>query len=83
MTSIPINNKYPLPLINPSYESLCNAKIPTKLDLHNAYLHNACSHQRRGNWNAAFNIPLGHSEYYVLQSPETSGEQVACETRKI
>lgn len=32
-------NKYPLPLIDPSYEPLSHAWILTKLDLHNAYHH--------------------------------------------
>ena len=64
LNDITIKNKYPLPLIDPSFEPLCHARVFTKLDLRNAY-HLVCI--REGNeWKTAFNTPLGHFEYLVM-----------------
>lgn len=64
LNDITIKNKYPLPLIDPAFKLLNQAKIFTKLDLGNA------SHLiriRRGDeWKTAFNTPLGHFEYLVM-----------------
>ncbi|KAK2899405.1 hypothetical protein Q8A73_012534 [Channa argus] len=37
LNNITVKNKYPLPLLNSAFESLQDAAIFTKLDLHNAY----------------------------------------------
>ena len=64
LNEITINNKYPLPLIDPSLEPLCNAKIFTKLDLRNAY--HLVRIREGDEWKTAFNTPLGHFEYQVM-----------------
>lgn len=58
LNEIAIKNKYPLPLIDPSFEPLCHAKIFTKLDLRNAY--HLVRIQEGDEWKTAFNTPLGH-----------------------
>ena len=64
LNEITIKNKYPLPLIDPSFELLCNAKIFTKLDLRNAY--HLVRIREGDEWKTAFNTPLGHFEYQVM-----------------
>ncbi len=59
-----MKNKYPLPLIDPSFEPLCNAKIFTKLDLRNAY--HLIRIRKGDEWKTAFNTPMGHFEYLVM-----------------
>ncbi len=64
LNDITVKNKYPLPLIDPSFEPLCNAKIFTKLDLRNAY--HLIRIRKGDEWKTAFNTPMGHFEYLVM-----------------
>ena len=64
LNDITIKNKYPLPLIDPSFEPLHKATVFSKLDLRNAY---HLIRVREGDeWKTAFNTPLGHFEYQVM-----------------
>ncbi len=64
LNDITIKNKYPLPLIDPSFEPLCNAKIFSRLDLRNAY--HLVRIKEGDEWKKAFNTPLGHFEYLIV-----------------
>lgn len=56
LNKITIKTKYPLPLIDPSFEPLCHAQIFTKLDIHNAY--HLIRIREGDEWKTAFNTPL-------------------------
>ncbi|CAJ1057674.1 uncharacterized protein LOC108874699, partial [Xyrichtys novacula] len=64
LNDITIKNKYPLPLIDPSFEPLCQATIFSKLDLRNAY--HLVRIREGDEWKTAFNTPMGHFEYLVM-----------------
>ncbi|CCO29573.1 Transposon Ty3-I Gag-Pol polyprotein AltName: Full=Gag3-Pol3 [Rhizoctonia solani AG-1 IB] len=62
---ITIKDRYALPAQNELIEKLHNAKIFTKLDLHNGYNN---VHIKEGNkWKAAFRTKYGHFEPTVMQ----------------
>lgn len=63
LNNITVKNKYPLPLISATFDSLLGASIFSKLDLCNAY---HLVHIREGDeWKTAFNTPLEHFKYLV------------------
>ena len=64
LNEITIKNKYPLPLIDPSFEPLCHARVFTKLDLRNAY--HLVRIREGDEWKTVLNTPLGHFEYLVM-----------------
>ncbi|XP_061912329.1 dehydrogenase/reductase (SDR family) member 7Cb isoform X2 [Entelurus aequoreus] len=64
LNNITIKNKYPLPLLNASFEPLAPATIFTKLDLRNAY--HLVRIKKGDEWKTAFNTHLGHYEYKVM-----------------
>ena len=64
LNDITIKNKYPLPLINSTFEPLTEATIFSKLDLRNAY--HLVRIRKGDEWKTAFNTHLGHFEYLVM-----------------
>ena len=64
LNSITIKNRYPLPLIDPSFEPLNQSTIFTKLDLRNAY--HLVRIREGDEWKTAFKTTLGHFEYLVM-----------------
>lgn len=61
---ITVRNRYPLPLIDPSFEPLNQATVFTKLDLRNAY--HLVRIREGDEWKVAFKTPLGHFEYLIM-----------------
>ena len=66
LNEITIKNKYPLPLIELSFEPLCHARVFSKLDLRNAY--HLVRIRRGDEWKTTFKTPLGHFKYLVMPS---------------
>ncbi len=65
LNDITVNYRYPLPLMSSAFEILQGAKVFTKLDLRNAY--HLVRIKEGDEWKTAFNTPIGHFEYWVLQ----------------
>ncbi len=65
LNGITVKNRYPLPLMSLAFEILQGAKVFTKLDLRNAY--HLVRIKEGDEWKMAFNTPIGHFEYRVLQ----------------
>ena len=64
LNDITVKNRYPLPLMNTTFELLQDAWVFTKLDLRNAY---HLVHIREGHeLKTEFNTPTGHWEYLVM-----------------
>lgn len=61
---ITVKDRSPLPLIDPSFEPLCEAQVFSKLDLRKAY--HLIRIREGDEWKTAFNTPLGHFEYQVM-----------------
>ena len=64
LNDITIKNRYPLPLKTSVFDQLQQAKIFTKLDLHNAY--HLIRIREVDEWKTGFNTPSGHYEYCVM-----------------
>ncbi len=60
LNDITVKNRYPLPIISSGFELLQEAKLFTKLDLHDAY-HLVCIGEG-DEWKTAFHKPTGHCE---------------------
>ncbi|XP_061520053.1 solute carrier family 22 member 18 isoform X2 [Phycodurus eques] len=73
VVSMTVKNKAPLPLIDPSFEPLCNVQIFTKLDLRNAY--HLIPIREGDKWKTAFNTPLRHRApghgFWINQRPRS------------
>ena len=59
-----VRNRYPLTLMDSTFELLQGATIFTKLDLRNAY--HLVTIREGDEWKTAFNTPTGHWEYLVM-----------------
>ena len=59
-----VRNRYPLPLMDTTFELLQGAAIFTKLDLRNTY--HLVRIREGDEWKTAFNTPTGHWEYLVM-----------------
>ncbi len=57
LNRITVRNRYPLPLMTSSFELLQDAKIFSKLDLHNAY--HLVRIKPGDDWKTAFNTSTG------------------------
>lgn len=64
LNDITVRNRYPLPLIDPSFELLNQATVFTKLDLRNAY--HLVRIREGDEWKTVFKTPLGHFKYLVM-----------------
>ena len=64
LNDITIKNWYPLPLMTSVFDQLQQAKLFTKLDLHNAY--HLIRIREGDEWKRVFNTPNGHYEYRVM-----------------
>ena len=64
LNDITVKNKYPLPLLNSTFEPLSHATIFSKLDLRNAY--HLVRIREGDEWKTGFNTHLGHFEYLVM-----------------
>ena len=66
LNTITVKNKYPLPLLNSTFEPLTHATVFTKLDLCNAY--HLVRIREGDEWKTGFNTHLGHFEYLVMRT---------------
>lgn len=64
LNAITVKNKYPLPLLNLTFDALQGATIFMKLNLRNAY--HLVRIREGDKWKTAFQTPLGHFEYLVM-----------------
>lgn len=64
LNTITVKNRYPLPLVSSVFDQLQQAKVFTKLDLHNAY--HLIRIKEGDEWKMGFNTPRGHYEYLVM-----------------
>ncbi|KAJ8359221.1 hypothetical protein SKAU_G00157460 [Synaphobranchus kaupii] len=74
LSDITIKNRYPLPLMNSTFEHLQGASVFSKLDLRNAY--NLVCISEGDEWKTAFNTHHGHYEYRVMPFGLTSAPSV-------
>lgn len=64
---ITVKNRYPLLLISSAFELLQGARVFSKLDLRNAY-HLQVRVLEGNEWKTAFNTPISHYEYLLLNT---------------
>ena len=64
LNEITIKNRYPLPLMTSVFDQLQQAKVFTKLNLHNAY--HLVRIREGDERKTGFNTPSGHYEYCVM-----------------
>ena len=74
LNKITIKNKYPLPLMNTTFERLQGAQYFTKLDLRNAY--HLVRIRPGDEWKTAFITPRGQYEYSVMPFGLTNAPSV-------